>query len=221
MCDASKGDGVQAGSASLADIADIPYDDLSNRKFCGSWWAAAQEDCVMDTFCGHDENSCKDFTQCYETQCHVQDLAAKELGENWKAVLMGEEDEKPAKLSQDDPRRHNFCGADWADADSKCSVWCLGEDTDCPPGLGCFGDTSCYYDDDLIPTLSPTVSPPTTNAPVTADDPINARKFACLFQSFICQMRFIFVSLVPFIYTIHVSPFMVNKNFVVRHGSQP
>ncbi|KAL7519514.1 hypothetical protein ACHAWX_004266 [Stephanocyclus meneghinianus] len=175
LCDASKGDGVQAGSASLADIADIPYDDLSNRKFCGSWWAAAQEDCVMDTFCGHDENSCKDFTQCYETQCHVQDLAAKELGENWKAVLMGEEEEKPAKLSQDDPRRHNFCGADWADANSKCSVWCLGEDTDCPPGLGCFGDTSCYYDDDLMPTLSPTVSPPTTYAPVTADDPINAQ----------------------------------------------
>eukprot|EP00804_Cyclotella_cryptica_P024481 CCRYP_017569-RA/>CCRYP_017569-RA protein AED:0.02 eAED:0.02 QI:244/1/1/1/1/1/2/6/1001 len=175
LCDASKGDGVQAGSASLATIADIPYDDLSNRKFCGSWWASSQENCALDTFCGHDENSCKDFTQCYETQCHVQDLAAKELGENWKEVLLGGGEEKPAKLSQDDPRRHNFCGTDWADANSKCNLWCLGEDTDCPPGLGCFGDTSCYYDDDLVPTLSPTVSPPTTDAPVTADDPINSQ----------------------------------------------
>ena len=42
-----------------------------------------------------------------------------------------------------------------------------GEDTSCPGGRGCFGNTGCYHDDDLVPTVTPVQRPtlgPTTLA---------------------------------------------------------
>lgn len=154
------------------------------------------DNCALDTFCGHDENSCKDFTTCHETQCHIQDMMAAELGSDWKEVLTGqskeEEGDKPTakiKLDENDARRTNFCGRDWADAASTCKTWCLGEDTDCPGSLKCFGDTSCYYDADLLPSVTPTISPsisPNTQAPVGKSDTRNNRKsyYAIVFWAY-------------------------------------
>ena len=45
-------------------------------------------------------------------------------------------------------------------------------------GQTCFGDTSCYYSDDIVPTQSPTETqsePPTTRAPSVYEDPSNRR----------------------------------------------
>lgn len=154
MCDASKGDGAKAAVAALAHLTDIPYEDINNRKFCGSWWAAAQETCSLATFCGDNEEKCNDldFTTCYETQCHIHDLVAAEFGDDWKDLLAGDSGEdsdgKPVKLDENDVRRNNFCGTTWADATANCGTWCLGEDTDCPGDLTCFGDTGCYYDEE-------------------------------------------------------------------------
>ena len=53
-----------------------------------------------------------------------------------------------------------------------------GDDTDCPGGLGCFGNTGCFYDEDLVPTATPIQSPtmgPSTIPPVAYKDPSNVR----------------------------------------------
>lgn len=53
-----------------------------------------------------------------------------------------------------------------------------GEKTSCPGGLQCFGNTGCYYGDDLVPTVTPVTAPsasPTTAAPVDYKDPGNVR----------------------------------------------
>ena len=118
---------------------------------------------------------------CYETQCHVQDLVAQEMGSDWKELLTGssnngEGENNAVKLDEKDVRRSNYCGTTWADATATCGVWCLGEDTDCPGNLKCFAETTCYYDEDLVPTVSPTVSPPTTESPISSDDPRNNRE---------------------------------------------
>mmetsp|Transcript_9254 Transcript_9254/g.19748 ORF Transcript_9254/g.19748 Transcript_9254/m.19748 type:complete len:769 (+) Transcript_9254:81-2387(+) len=42
-----------------------------------------------------------------------------------------------------------------------CNISSHCEDTDCPAGLICFGDTNCFYDDDLVPTIAPTTYQPT------------------------------------------------------------
>lgn len=179
LCDASLGHGSKALVAGVAhlNLLDIPHEDVRNRKFCGSWWAVAQENCALDTFCGNDQDGCKDFGSCYDTQCHIQDIVAAELGADWKEMLTdGLNADGTVKLDEKDARRNNFCGTSWADATDRCGTWCLGEDTDCPGNEKCFGDTGCYYDADLVPSMSPTLTPPTTKAPFPTDDPINNRE---------------------------------------------
>ena len=171
-------EGSSASADPLAVIVEADHEALTNRKFCGSWWAGAQESCSLDTYCGHNPTSCGEGMECHDTACHVQDLAKAEYGEDWKEILMSslsseESSPQSVKLDYDDPKRKNFCGKSWFDANDNCAIWCLGEDSDCPPGQGCWGDTTCFYDDDLQPTTSPTTGPPTTEAPVVMSDPIN------------------------------------------------
>ena len=50
------------------------------------------------------------------------------------------------------------------------------DDELCPGGLTCFGDTACFYDEDLVPTSMPAPQPtlgPTTESPVAYDNPAN------------------------------------------------
>ncbi|KAL7527431.1 hypothetical protein ACHAWF_002183 [Thalassiosira exigua] len=72
-------------------------------------------------------------------------------------------------MARDDPRRNQYCGVDWAQASSKCTRWCRGDDgpDDCPGGQTCFADTVCYYDDDLVPTASPIVTPSPSKSPIS------------------------------------------------------
>jgi hypothetical protein len=45
-------------------------------------------------------------------------------------------------------------------------------------GETCFGETSCYYSEDFVPTQTPTLTqtdPPTTRAPSEYKDPANNR----------------------------------------------
>ena len=63
-----------------------------------------------------------------------------------------------------------------------------GEDTDCPGGMGCFGNTECYYSADLVPTTTPIQSPtmsPSTLSPVMYKDPANVR--FCVSVSCCCR----------------------------------
>lgn len=50
-------------------------------------------------------------------------------------------------------------------------------DTDCPGGMGCFGNTECYYSDDLVPTQTPVrvTEAPVTGAPIAYGDAANTR----------------------------------------------
>ena len=121
----------------------------------------------------------------------MQDLIRDEFGEDWKDMVIefvgienvnnnndnGEGGGSPPKMTTDDPRRNSYCGKDWTQASTKCTKWCLGNDdeNDCPSGETCYADTSCYYDDDLVPTVSPTLSPFSTKAPISQDHPANSR----------------------------------------------
>ena len=127
----------------------------------------------MDTHCpsGFSEE-CPDGQSCYGgLQCNVQDLLE----------ALGPEDGGSAAnaIGKHDPRRSNFCGTSWFDANSKCDIWCSGgDDTDCPGSLGCFGNTECHHDEDLVPTQSPIIPPtlaPSTVPPVSYKDPGNTR----------------------------------------------
>ena len=69
-----------------------------------------------------------------------------------------------------------------------------GEDTDCPGGMGCFGNTECYYSADLVPTTTPIQSPtmsPSTLSPVMYKDPANVRfcvSVSCCWRLLFCMI---------------------------------
>jgi len=139
-----------------------PYNDPSNRKFCGSW----EGDCSLENHCPTGEE-CDILSglSCFETTtCNAHELLIELLGQEGVDSLIGGDEEKgiSGKMDPNDPRRNNFCGTSWGSANSECSQACPGgEDTDCPPDMGCYGDLSCYFDDDLMPTFAPTTYKPT------------------------------------------------------------
>ena len=73
-----------------------------------------------------------------------------------------------------------------------------GEDTDCPGGMGCFGNTGCFYDEDLVPTGTPIEQPsmsPTTAAPIAYGDPKNVR-FCVSYNNWYFK-KYMLLSLLP------------------------
>eukprot|EP00804_Cyclotella_cryptica_P006850 CCRYP_010966-RC/>CCRYP_010966-RC protein AED:0.09 eAED:0.09 QI:59/0.92/0.86/1/0.85/0.8/15/815/1501 len=256
LCDASKGDGSKFA------FANVPYDDISNTRFCGAAWSDALEGCSVETHCPSGFNDdCPDGLSCYGgLGCNIKDLMA-ELEESEAANAAAAN-----KIGRDDPRRNQFCGISWGDASQSCSQWCVilskhclkrshllapfkvssfhlkarkktdllhsalmtltvvlttnntiaypddsttkrkrptlyvmersttvistymkiyqlcrcpdADDSKCPGGQTCFGDTTCYYSEDLVPTLTPTepqTLSPTTRAPSAYKDPANNR----------------------------------------------
>ncbi|KAL7470394.1 hypothetical protein ACHAXS_010618 [Conticribra weissflogii] len=159
-CDATLGHGSQFQTDA---VLAVPYDDPSNRKFCGTWWAVALGNCGLETHCATNDD-CAQGDTCFETTCNVQDFLREEQEREKDELdkLDKLEKEKVERLPADDKRRKNYCGISWVDASAECAAPCLGgEDTDCPAGLICFGDTNCFYDDDLVPTAAPTTYQPT------------------------------------------------------------
>ena len=44
-------------------------------------------------------------------------------------------------------------------------------DDECPVGQNCFADTSCFFDEDIVPTVSPIIEP--THSPEKSVPPTN------------------------------------------------
>ena len=123
----------------------MDYDEDSNYMYCGQWWGGAEENCSVQTFCGHDNVCFSPMENCFTTECNILDVAQSELGGNWKEMVGGGNYKPPAKMDPYDPKRNFYCGKDWGDASGKCLQWCNGEGG-CPNGESCFADTTCYYD---------------------------------------------------------------------------
>ncbi len=115
------------GHGNKFKYANVPYDDISNTRFCGSGWNDAIENCSLETHCpsGFSEE-CTGGMSCYGgLSCNVKDMmeeldASEGGGEN-----------SANKIGKHDERRSQFCGISWGDANSKCEQWC-------PSGEGAF-----------------------------------------------------------------------------------
>ncbi|KAL7541833.1 LOW QUALITY PROTEIN: hypothetical protein ACHAXR_011262 [Thalassiosira sp. AJA248-18] len=160
------GDGEKFKLIALANLANVDYEDKANNMFCGSWWATAEEHCSVDTHCTSGEQ-CGGLDHCFDTGCHVQDILQVELGDDWREIVdAAANGGSIGKLSDDDPKRNLYCGISWGQASTKCTTWCRGGDDDCPRGEKCFAETTCYYDDDLVPTMQPVVTLSPSRSPI-------------------------------------------------------
>ena len=166
-CSVAAGHGSKFKYMHLKDLASVAYSDLSNNRFCGT---DTEHTCSVETHCPGGEE-CPDGEYCYITTCNIQDVVKEELGDDWVAVLAAYveggkgEGERPERLSPDDPQRNNFCGYDHGHASVACDTWC-DRDVQCPAGQNCYSTTTCYYDDDLQPSMSPITTPPPTRGPL-------------------------------------------------------
>ena len=137
----------------------------SHKRFCGSSWNDANENCAMARHCpGGDSGECASGEQCYSflPDCNFVDMIAESGGGAVEGAASGG-GSKPAKLPSEDPSRSQWCGSDWNDAIANCDAadhWCpSGSDGDCPAGKICFAGTDCKYDEDLVPTFTPIIPP--------------------------------------------------------------
>ena len=100
----------------------------------------------------------------------MHDIVKKELGDDWKQTvtgIVGGGSSNSGPMSLTDPRRNQYCGLSWGQASTKCHKWCMGEEKDaCPRGQKCFADTTCYYDDDIQPSMSPISTWSPTRSPI-------------------------------------------------------
>jgi len=127
---------------------------------------------------------CPNNLHCFPVlECNIQDLVRAEIEKEGLAGVDGfsvdehgdsisdnvnieHDDEEetdvpeiPEKIVLDakDPKRHNFCGRTWEEADKLCSIHCP-EGTECQDPFSCYADTGCYFDKDLVPSATPTVT---------------------------------------------------------------
>ena len=173
ICSAAAGHGERFKFMALAPLVDVSYADPSNIMFCGSWWAGAQQSCTVATHCGTPggaDKPCPSQGTCFETSCHLQDLVTMEFGDDWREMVIASVGKggsgSVSKLSPDDPRRNQYCGLSWNQASAKCTQHCMGDDDECPGGQKCFGDTNCYYEEDLVPSMAPIITLTPTRSPV-------------------------------------------------------
>lgn len=83
----------------------------------------------------------------------------------------------PSPLASYAREYFNFCGEDWAQANTCEMQWC-GDGSECPVGQSCFADTECNMKEKLDgpPTMKP------TGKPVMYDDPMNTSFCGFSFQ---------------------------------------
>lgn len=115
---------------------------------------------------------------CHYSDCHLHDIMNKIKEQESKGQLSPKK-QSLANSDPNDPIRNNFCGSNWEDASAKCGQWCFGEETECPPGQGCFAETTCYSDAGLVPSPYPTTYSPTTRTPTMR---LDVGFFCCLFH---------------------------------------
>ena len=170
LCDASNGEGL-SGTVDSFSVLDLPYEDQANTRFC-QLMGAGSASCIADLWCG-DDNICIEGMVCAYSECHLHDVLASETENQEKQGLLAQKQEEHKILAASDPNdpmRNNFCGVTWEDASARCGVWCMGEESDCPVGEGCFAQTTCYSDAGLVPSQSPTTYSPTTRSPTPRSD---------------------------------------------------
>lgn len=94
LCDVTKGDGSKFA------FANVPYNDISNTRFCGTSWDSALEGCSIEAHCpsGYNEECPGDLSCFGGLGCNVQDLI-KELAEEEEATGSA-----AVKIARDDPR---------------------------------------------------------------------------------------------------------------------
>jgi len=174
LCDSTLGHG------SKAKYASVPYEDISNTRFCGTDWNTAIEKCSIETHCPTGfSDECPSGSSCYGgLACNVQDFIEEEDTDAASTTVGGGGGgDETTKIDKNDPRRSNYCGKDWTDASTTCKTehWCPdADDSLCPAGMSCFAETSCVYEEDLVPTTTPVVEP--TVSPITSvmfDSPAN------------------------------------------------
>lgn len=172
LCDASTGDGLPGTVAvDSFSVLDLPYEDKANTRFC-QLMGAGSASCIADLWCG-DDSTCMEGMVCAYSECHLHDVLAGEAENQEKQGLLAQQQEEQKILVASDPNdpiRNNFCGVTWKDASAKCGMWCMGEESDCPVGEGCFAQTTCYSDAGLVPSESPTTYSPTTRSPTPRND---------------------------------------------------
>jgi hypothetical protein len=94
LCDVTKGDGAKFA------YADVPYEDISNTRFCGNSWDEALEGCSVESHCpsGYNEE-CGGGMSCYGgLGCNVQDLVEEMVVEESLGGVVEE------RIGKDDPR---------------------------------------------------------------------------------------------------------------------
>ncbi len=155
--------------------APIIYNSIENTRFCGTGWDDASNTCRIDSHCESGLNSdCPPGQSCYGwiSGCNIVDLVEHLLATGEEVFgkdrlplpeVDGLELERvtgsPATTSPPSPppvtidpgsiipENHLFCGYNYADASSKCSIetFCIdGVNHKCPPGEFCWsGVTAC------------------------------------------------------------------------------
>jgi len=142
----------------------------SHSRFCGKSWDDAANNCSIKRHCpSGDASDCPNGNECYSflSGCNYLEM----IGDGEPGVSAAKDGNSESRLSPNSPTRSNFCGSDWNDANSNCSLedhWCqAGSDSDCPSGKVCFAGTECMYLADLEPTLSPIYEPTESPVPPT------------------------------------------------------
>ena len=87
LCDSTLGHG------SKAKYTNVPYEDISNTRFCGTDWNMAIAECSVETHCPTGfSDECPTGSSCYGgLACNVQDFIQEE--DSTTAVLREEEEE--------------------------------------------------------------------------------------------------------------------------------
>jgi hypothetical protein len=97
-CDVTKGDGSKFA------FVDVPYEDISNTRFCGNSWDMALEGCSVESHCpsGYNEE-CPEGMSCYGgLGCNVKDLMEEMEVEEEASGGSG------GVIGKDDPRLVNL-----------------------------------------------------------------------------------------------------------------
>lgn len=145
-----------ADRATAAEIVDpflaLPYEDFANTRFCTTYLTPTSLHVNLSPkdYCGVD-SPCPDGMSChYHSDCHIHDLIHEfdRQNKNDDKEMIIHQTVSLETLDADDPLRFNACGTSYTDADEKCGQWCLGEGSECPPGQGCFGFISCYFNNE-------------------------------------------------------------------------
>ena len=77
----------------------------------------------VETHCpGGFSEECPSGQACYGgLSCNIKDIL--ETIEEASGGSDGETSEVANRIDKHSPKRHNFCGTSWGDANGKCSIW--------------------------------------------------------------------------------------------------